>query len=288
MLRLAIRRHEGGLPIPPTVRQRFTAEGICGLEHGQEIYLTDGTSLVHLQPMQGRGEARLAPSFADQSPLLQRHLWAFSLLTLLRPLGLYSLHAAGIVARGGEGFLVIGRPGSGKSTLALGLIQQGWSYLSDDAVLLRRQSQGVEALACRQPFYVDAHAAAAYAALLLDEAVPDAAGGWKRRVQIRAAYPGQSVARCLPQVLLFASIIPHPHSMVCPVDPHRALRHLLAESGPQLFDRRTMPQHLDVLTHLVQQTTTYELRAGLDVYHRPARLAELLAEATGEGRWRAL
>jgi hypothetical protein len=286
-LRLVIRRREEDLPLPPMARQRFAAEGVCGLEHGEEVYLTDRRSLVHLQPMQGWGEAWLAPSFVDQPPLLQRHLWTFSLLTLLRPRGLYSLHAAGIVARSGEGLLLIGRPGSGKSTLALGLIQQGWSYLSDDAVLLRRQAAGVEALACRRPFYVDAHAAVASATLPLGEAVPDTAGGWRQRVEIRAVYPEQSVVGCLPRVLLFTSIIPRPHSMVHPLDQHRALRHLLAESGPQLFDRRTMPQHLNVLTHLVQQTATYALQAGLDVYHHPARLAELLAEVTGEGRWRA-
>jgi hypothetical protein len=190
------------------------------------------------------------------------------------------------VSRTGEGLLLIGRPGSGKSTLALGLIRQGWGYLSDDAILLCRQVEGVEALACRQPFYLDADAAA-FAALPLGEAEPDTAGGWKRRVEIRAAYPGQSVARCLPRVLLFTSIIRHPRSMIRPIDPHRALRHLLAESAPQLFDRRTMPRHFDVLARLVQQTATYELQAGRDLYHHSAKLTELLAEATGGARWRA-
>jgi hypothetical protein len=284
---LAIHPHEKIRPLPLAARQRFVAEGVRGLEHQEEVYLTDGASLVHLQPMRGRGEAWLAPSFMNQPRLLQRHLWAFSLLTLLRPLGLYSLHAAGLVSRSGEGLLLIGRPGSGKSTLTLGLVLQGWGYLSDDAVLLHRRVEGVEALACRQPFYVDTHAAVASTALLLGEMVPDTAGGWKRRVHIREVYPGQSVARCLPRVLLFTSIIPRPDSRIRPVDPHRALRHLLAESGPQLFDRRTMPRHLDVLARLVRQTATYELHAGLNLYHHPARLAELLAETTGEARWHA-
>jgi hypothetical protein len=286
-LRLTIRPHEGKLPLPPTARQRFAAEGVRVLEHGEDVCLTNGASLVHLQPMQGWGEAWLAPSFVDQPPLLQRHLWAFSLLTLLHPLGLYSLHAAGVVARAGAGLLLIGRPGSGKSTLALGLIRLGWGYLSDDAVLLHSQPEGVEALACRQPFYIDATATAAYPELPCGEEVPDTAGGRKRRVHIRAAYPEQAVARCRPWVLLFTSIIPRPHSMIRPMDPHRALRHLLAESAPQLIDRRTMPRHLDVLTRLVQQTITYGLRAGRDLYHHPARLAVLLAKATGKTRWRA-
>jgi hypothetical protein len=52
--------------------------------------------------------------------LLQRNFWAFGLLKLLRPLGFFSLHAAGVVSGHGRGLLINGRPGSGKSTLALG------------------------------------------------------------------------------------------------------------------------------------------------------------------------
>jgi hypothetical protein len=49
-----------------------------------------------------------------------------------------------------------------------------------------------------------------------------------------------------------------------------------------------MAQHLDVLKRLMQQTTTYELRAGLDLYRNPLTLVRLLAEAEGEERWPVL
>src|SRR5262245_11793142 len=70
---LAILPHEGRQTLPPVIRQRFAADGVRGLEHGEDVYLMDGTSLVRLQPMQGRAEARLAPSFVDRPPPLQRH-----------------------------------------------------------------------------------------------------------------------------------------------------------------------------------------------------------------------
>lgn len=96
-----------------------------------------------------RGDALLAPAFFHQPPLLRHQFWAFGVLKLLRALGLYGLHAAGLVARIGCGLLLVGDSGYGKSTLTIGLVRQGWGYLSDDAVLLRRVSEEIEAVALR-------------------------------------------------------------------------------------------------------------------------------------------
>lgn len=137
-LRLTVHLDDHRRQVPPTAREVFRAEGFWGLECGDEFYLTDGASLLYLQVERGRGEAWLAPAFAAKPMSLRRTFWAFSLLKLLRPLGLYSLHAAGVVSGHGRGLLIIGGSGSGKSTLALGLLRQGWGLLSDDAVYLSR------------------------------------------------------------------------------------------------------------------------------------------------------
>ena len=157
--------------------------------------------------------------------------------------------------------------------------------LSDDAVLLRRHSEGVDALACRKHVYVHAEAAAHQADLPLREEVPDRTGGWKRRVDIDRAFPQQQVASCRPQVLLFASIVPQSHSTVHPVESPTALKQLLTHSGPQLFDRATMRPHLDVLQRLVRHTMSYALQAGRDLYEEPRTLVHLLREAEGAARW---
>ena len=96
-------------------------------------------------------------------------------------------------------------------------------------------------------------------------------GGWKRRVRLEEAYPGQQVAECLPRGLLFPRIVPSAHSTVRPLDHLSALKYLLAQSGPQLFDRHTMAPHLEVLKRLVQQAASYELHAGRDLYQQPVR-----------------
>ena len=203
-----MRHDDRGGTLPRTARAVFSAEGLQGFAGAEAFYLTAGASLLHLQPTQGRGEAHLAPTFVAQPRALQQRFWSVGLLKLLRPLGLYALHAAGLVTPHGQGLLIVGPSGSGKSTLALGLVRQGWGYLSDDAVLLRAPAQGVEALALRKPFSIDARMAEAYADLPLGEARCASSAGRKRRVDVAAAYPAQHVTRCCPQLLLFAQVVP--------------------------------------------------------------------------------
>lgn len=287
-LRLFVDDNGNGLKSSLRGHEVFRLDGYSAVEYGENFYLTDGSSLLHLQPRQGRATACIASSFFTKPPLLQSNFWAFSLLKLLRPLGLYSLHAAAVVANEGLSLLIIGPSGSGKSTLAIGLIRRGWDYLSDDAVLLRSQVEGVEALALRKHVYVDADAAPPSVEIPLGEEVPDTAGRRRRRVYLEDAYPGHHVGRCLPRVLLFSRIVPQAQSSLLPLERVDALKHLLAESGPQLFDKDTMTRHLEVLKKLLQQTAAYELRAGLDLYRDPMTLMRLLNEAEGAQRWPAL
>jgi hypothetical protein len=280
-LSLTMHLYAQALRLPGKARQVFQAEGLCGLEDGEDFYLTEGTSHLHLLVSRGQGAAHLSPAFLCQPLLLRQRFWAFGLLKLLRPLGLYGLHAAGLVSPTGEGLLIVGGSGSGKSTLTIGLMRQGWHYLSDDAVLLRTQPEGVNALALRKPFSVDAGVAAAYSDLPLGKEGPHPSGRRKRRVEVHDAYPRQYASHCHPQALLFPQLIPQAQSTLRPLDRPRALGQLLAQSGPHLFDRSTMALHLEVLKRLLHQATPYELSAGRDLYHHPDKLVCLLAEAEG-------
>jgi hypothetical protein len=284
-LSLTVHSDEHRCCAAPPGREVFRAEGFWGRTCGDDFYLTDGSSLLHLQGGQGRGEAWLAPAFAAKPLRLQRTFWAFGLLKLLRPLGLYSLHAAGGVSGHGRGLLIVGGSGSGKSTLALGLLRQGWGILSDDAVLVRGRPEGVEALGCRKHVYVHADAAARHADLPSGEEVLDDTGRRKRRIDVETAFPAQQVAGCRPHVLLFSHIVSRPKSALRPVDASLALKLLLAHGGPQAFDRPTMRPHLEVLRRLLHQATAYELQAGRDLYEEPRTLVRLLREAEGAARW---
>jgi hypothetical protein len=281
-LHLSVSPNIGKFRLPRNCREVLRTDDFLGLEVNDDFYLTDRSSVFHLRPTKREGYARLAPSFFTKPELVQGNFWCFGLLKLLRPLGIFSLHAAGLASRDGLGLLLVGASGSGKSTLAIGLIRQGWRYLSDDAVLLRHGSQGVEALACRRSFYIDAARSPDYSDLSLGEEIPDSNGGRRRGVNIDKAYPGRYVSRCIPGVVIFPQIKYQAQSTLMPVGGIRALGDLLAQSAPQLFDRSTMAKHLETLKRLLQQTEAYELHAGRDLYHDPAKLTGLIQEAQGE------
>ena len=224
-LRLTVHCQACSHSLPVRAREVFRAEGLCGLEHGDNFYLTEGTSLLHLQPGEGQGTAQLVPAFVQQPQILRQQFWAVGLLKLLRPLGLYGLHAAGIVTHPDRGMLLVGGSGSGKSTLAIGLVRQGCGYLSDDALLLRQQPEGVEALAFRKPFSIEADVAADYADLPLGEAGGPPSGKRKRRVDIQDVYAGQ-----------YRSTLPPECAAVSP-DCGRGTEHALSaqpSSGPEI------------------------------------------------------
>jgi hypothetical protein len=215
-LRLMVHQPAQGCCHPPLARAVFRAEEFCGLEQDDEFYLTAGASLLHLQARHGQGAVYLVPAFWHTPLPLQRIFRVFGLLKLLRPRGVYSLHAAGLVTPAGRGVLIVGPSGSSKSTLTMGLVRQVWQYLSDDAVLLRQHATGVTALAFRTPCYVDTSAAATYADLPWGAAVPDRLGRSRQHLRLADSYPGCAIRHCLPQVLFFASIVPESHSTVCP------------------------------------------------------------------------
>jgi hypothetical protein len=280
-LTLVLHRQDGRTRVPATAQRMFQAEGFEGFEQDGVCYLTDGASAWQIQLGQRLGEAWLASTLAEKPPRLRRSFWGFGLFKLLRPTGLFSLHAASVISPTGTGVLIVGAPGSGKSTLALGLLRQGWGYLSDDAVLLRWRAGGVEALACRRDAYIDAGDAGRHADLPWGEAVPDGAGAYKRRLCVAATYPERLAWRCLPRRLLLTRLVDAPHSRVRPLGQAQALRLLLAQSGPQLFDRCTMPTHLALLTRLLQQAPPCELQVGRDLYDQPLALQALLAAMPG-------
>lgn len=271
------------LTIPVDARKVFQADGFSRWEAPGTTFITDDLTTLKIQPQQGVAQVRLDSSFFDKSVHLQHTLWAYVLLKLLRPKGVFSLHAAGLVSPAGEGLLLIGQPGSGKSTLSIGLIRAGWGYLSDDAVLLRRQGEHIEALALRKHFYVDASAAAAYPDFALGEPVPDTSGGQRRRIGVETAFTDQYRPHCIPKRLLFPRIVRDEVSALRAVRPVSALSSLLGESGSQLFDRDTMSAHLGVLNQLIKQSRLYELESGRDLYQTPTELMGLLAQAEGRG-----
>lgn len=262
---------------PHAARPVFESGGLYGFEDGDDFYITEGASLLHIK--ETTAHAQMVPAFAAQPWLLRQQFWAFGLLKLVRPLGMYGLHAACVGKRPEHGLLMVGASGSGKSTLAVGLIQRGWRYLTDDAPVLCQQPEGIAARTLRRPFSLET-SRVGQAEMPLGDAMSSHAGHGKRRFDVDAVFPNRRLPYCLPRILLFPRIVDRPSSALRPLDHARALQPLLAQSGPQLFDRVTMPHHLELLKQLMRQTEMYELCAGRDLYQDPGQLEALL---DGEG-----
>jgi len=248
-------------------------------EIGEDVYVSEGASLLHVRPQCGRATAQIASSFDERPLQLRQRFWAHGILTLLRPLGLYGLHAAGVATPQGVNLLIVGPSGSGKSTMTIGLIRAGGSFLSDDAILLRAVPDGIDALTLRKPFSVNAERAADYPDLVPRLAQRRSSDLRKCRADASRSYSSQHLERFRPHVIIFPRIVPHETSTLTPLPHSVALRYLLAQSGPELFDRSTMSAHLDVLGRLLRQTMPYELRAGEDVHRAPHDLIRLLERA---------
>lgn len=278
-IELLVQTRTAPRPVPSPAHILFRHGGLRGLVAGGEFYLTEDTSVFHVQADDGRATARLGSGFVGQPLLVRQRFWALGLLALLRARGLYALHAAALVNAAGGGVLLVGASGTGKSTLTIGLVRDGWRYLSDDTVLLRRRPHAIEALALRKPFSVHVDAASEYLDLPLGPEPPCTDGIRKRRVDVRSAYPAQYCPNCRPTTLLFPRLVPGGISALRPMSRTTALGRLLAQSGAELFDRRSLSSHLELLAQLVRQARSYELCAGGDLRGRPAILRELLADA---------
>jgi hypothetical protein len=288
-VRLLIRIHDRRCGIRPQGRVVFRTTSFSGFEHGQAFTVSDGRSALHLQPHRHMADAYVDSSFVGKPLSLQFAFWSFAVLKLIRAVGYYSLHAAGVVSPQGRGVLIVGPSEIGKSTLALGLMRKGWQYLSDDAVLVRRQGDGIRALALRRHFYLNASDVSLYGHLPFGPAIDDHAGRTKRRLCLEAAFPGQAVSATTPALLLFPRISSREHTALHPLLKIEAARRLLEAAGSQLCDRATIGAELQVFRDLVGQAAALELHAGRDVHREPAVLIRLLDACTvGEATWHAL
>jgi hypothetical protein len=117
-LTLSVRGNGSGHRIPAGAREILRRDDFRGFEEEGRFYLTDGATLLHVCSDEARAEVHHRAFFLyTRDPDSRRQFWMFALVKLLQGLGVYSLHAAGLVANDGAGILLVGDSGSGKSTL---------------------------------------------------------------------------------------------------------------------------------------------------------------------------
>ena len=249
----------GALPVIPEDLNRFEiAEGGQCYTDGANYYLALGNTMVHVQngspgvwirELPGPGDAVLARAAS------------FAVCAALRRLGLFELHAAGMVHPGSEqGVLIIGPSGSGKSTLAFQLASSGWPYLSDDELLLSLGDGAVEARGFRSFF-----------------AVRDESNGkFRTCFEPQAAFGSSRRASAVPDVLLFISLNREGKTRLDSLTQAEAMTRLLRACPWATYDTAIAAPNLELLSRLARQTRAFDLFASRDLL-APGFASELLS-----------
>ena len=250
------------LEIPQDLNQFEIAEGGRCYTDGADFYLALRNSLLHL--VSGTPvtvNVRLAELPGPRDPLLAT-VASFAVCAALRRFGLFDLHSAGVVnPADGKGVLIVGPSGSGKSTLALQLALSGWSYLSDDELLLSLVDAQVEARGFRSFFAVSS----------------ELGSGFKNCFEPDVVFGSQRRERASPGSLLFIRLNGEEKSRLSKLTQAETMTRLIRACPWATYDTAIAGANLDVLSALARQATGFDLSAGRDLL-APARAAELLSK----------
>ena len=235
--------------------------GVCYTD-ASGLYLELGGAVVHI--VNGRS-VTVDVSFSElpqlRDPLLGRAA-SFAVCAGLRRYGLFDMHGAGVVEpESGNGVLIIGPSGSGKSTLTMQLVGSGWSYLSDDELLLSLEDGVVEARGFRSFF-----------------AVSEAGAGLKHCFEPEVVFGSKRTARAIPRALLFTGLNGESRSDLTMLLQPETMTRLLRTCPWATYDKSIASANLALLSALARQARGYDLSAGRDLLD-PGCAALLLKRA---------
>lgn len=274
-LRMTLERASGMQVIPDGAEVLGEHErGVVVLQAKERVFLWYESTVVELYPENGTAAFYFETLDGAIPRGLLFDLIVLSLLILLRPRGLYLLHAA-CVMHAGAGYLISASSNSGKSSIALSLVREGWPYLADDMLLLREEGGEVCAHALGRHFRLAQEAVQRFPEVAA--AVPaQGANVDKLHVDVDAIFPGQFTVQCRPRVLLLPQIVSRAQSALHPVSTTEALLHLLGQTTILTPDPKLAERHMHVLKQLIRQVTVLRLEAGRDLYDDPAKAVGLL------------
>lgn len=230
--------------IPRDLDRFEIADGGKCYTDGAGLYLELGGPVVHLE-----NGGTVSVSFTELprlgDPLFGRAA-SFAVCAALRRFGLFDLHSAGVVEpQSGKAVLIVGPSGSGKSTLTLQLVQSGWSYLSDDELLLSLKDGAVEARGFRSFF-----------------AIGEAGAQFKRCFEPLGS---NRVDHAYPGVLLFVSLNGEPRSQLSKLTQAETMMRLITACPWATYDRSVAGANLELLSALARQANGFDLSAGRDL-----------------------
>ncbi len=251
--------------IPPTMNQFEIADGGRCYAGDDGYYLTFENSLLRLRstaPVQVDVWVREILETVDAE---LAHITSFAVCAALRRFGIFDLHSAAVVEpQGGKGVLIVGPSGSGKTTLTFQLATAGWSYLSDDEVLLNGNQGEVEARGFRSFF-----------ALRDVEVAPSGTRGFRSVFEPVDMFSSTRVSQIVPGWVLFTRINGEKESRLRQLPQTETMTRLIRACPWATYDTAVAAANLELLSRLARQVTAFDLSAGTDLLE-PTRAADLL------------
>jgi hypothetical protein len=277
---ITLRVARAALPVVPSGLQTFAINhGVCHTDGTRYFLVVDESLILIHEPAAQLIEVTFGLSDHARHPIALVNAFSYGLQAALRRARVYDIHAAGVCAPTSDaGLLIVGGSGSGKSTLTLKLTARGWRYLSDDMLVLRETSAGLEALGLRRIFSLAPPSLAGSDLPRLDAALGDpvASDPTKRRFVPEIVFPEGRAESCQPRVLLFPQISNKSVTTLTPIGTRAAMEHLVRFCPWATYDRQTAPDNLRVLARLANQCRAYVMHAGRDLLLDQARAADLL------------
>ncbi len=256
-----------GSEIPPTLNQFEIAGGGRCYAGAEGYYLRFENSLMRLRqnvPVQVDVWVRQVPETADAE---LAHITSFAVCAALRRFGIFDLHSAAVVEPdSGKGVLIVGPSGSGKSTLTFNLATAGWSYLSDDEVLLSLNRGDVEARGFRSFF------------ALRDVATAEQVEGslaFRNVFEPVGVFSSPRATRIVPGWVLFTRISSEKQTRLRRLPQTETMTRLIRACPWATYDSAIAAANLELLSRLTRQVTAFDLSAGTDLLE-PTRAAELV------------
>lgn len=247
----------------------------CSWEEPCLGFRTKDGSFIKADIDGGRAWGRLSSEVLAARHLFTDLLMA-PLMEMLKQRGYYGLHAAALT-KDGAGYLFPGGAGSGKTTLALGLIKQGFAYLADDKLLLRREDNAILALAFTRHFNIDPQITHYYPELHFVNDLDPLPFTVKRPVDVSSVYPDTFASCTWPRYLIHIERTRDSRSEICRLGPAESFNRLVHQT---IFAARkeTALRQLELLGALVEATESYLLRNGQDLHGAPERIGDLVPQ----------
>jgi hypothetical protein len=260
--------------IPPDLTNFEISDGAICHWNSTASYLDFNKSLVAM------GSANEVTVWIDQPQKLESALLARILSQAFsaawRRCGLFEFHSGGVVPPNETAALLIaGASGTGKSTITAQLAASGWSYLSDDTLLLKEAALGVEAVALREFF---ALTPTTVSALPLIQRTRQGTSE-KERFAPQELFSSQQLESAKPAVVLFPIITGEPDSRLERLAASATMSRLLKLCPWSCYDSVSAGNHLTVLGRLARKAAGFDILAGTDLLRDPQHTVDLAYRA---------